>query len=246
MDSEQEGLIQTRVQPRIHCLEAGPDGQEAVFQDRSQHCLGLGKEPVDRDHAIHQSDPVGLRGVDHPAGEQKLERASLADQSRQPGCATVAGTDAELDFRLAEPGMLRRDPDVAGHGQLAPAPEGKAVDGCDDRLAASLQAAEHLLACRRSRLAFHRGLGGQLGDVGAGYKCLLPRPGEDHSPHRRVGLDPGDRISQLGDDRAVEGVELVGSIDRDPGDTVAELEQESSGHGGYGLWAGWPLQGARS
>ena len=62
-----------------------------------------------RHDPIYEADAKRLGGVDHLAGEQELEGASLADESREPLRSAVAWHDAELHFGLAE---LRADSDA--------------------------------------------------------------------------------------------------------------------------------------
>src|SRR5207247_5906298 len=59
-------------------------------------------------------------------------RNCLADRACQPLRAAGAGQDAEVDLRLAELRSLRRDDQVAQHGELAAAAETEAGHGCDD------------------------------------------------------------------------------------------------------------------
>ena len=40
--------------------------------------------------------------------------------------------ESQIHLRLAEPGPIRREDEVAGEGQLAPGSQTKAIDGCED------------------------------------------------------------------------------------------------------------------
>ena len=113
----------------------------------------------------------------------------MADEARQPLRAAAAGDQAELDLGLPELGVLRRDPDVAGHRQLEPAAQAVAVDRGDDRCAAGVHPRGQLLdPARRTglgrlldRFAHRR----ELGDVGAGDERLLALAA-DHDRARLV------------------------------------------------------------
>ena len=67
--------------------------------------------------------------------------------------------------------------------------------------------------------------------MGRAPNCGNSGAGENHASHGRVGFYAGNRITQLGDNGCVQGVQLIGPVDGDPGDTVAELEEEGCGHG---------------
>ena len=77
--------------------------------------------------------PLGLGGVEAPAGEHQLHRPLLADRARQPLGAAAAGDDPERDLGLAELGRLGGDDQVADQRQLAAAAERPARDRGDHR-----------------------------------------------------------------------------------------------------------------
>ena len=62
------------------------------------------------------------------------ERERRAAEPRQPLRAAGARDDAEQHFGLADLGVLRGDPEVAGLRELEPAAERVAVDGRHERL----------------------------------------------------------------------------------------------------------------
>ena len=68
---------------------------------------------------------------DLPAGEDEVLRSARADQARQPLRAAPSRDDAEQDLRLAEPGLLAGDAEVARQRQLAAAAERVAGDRRD-------------------------------------------------------------------------------------------------------------------
>src|SRR3954467_13159942 len=94
-----------------------------------------------------------LRGIDHGTGEEELERAALADEPRQPLRRTVAGHDAELHFRLAELRPIRRDAQMAAHGELAASTERETVDRGERGLRRDFELPERALAALRARLS---------------------------------------------------------------------------------------------
>ena len=65
--------------------------------------LHRGVQPLPgRRHAVHEAEPLGLRGVDAAPGQHQLHRALLADHPGQPLGAAAAGNDPEQDLGLAE------------------------------------------------------------------------------------------------------------------------------------------------
>src|SRR5207245_2049329 len=78
---------------------------------------------------------------------------------------------------LSELSGVGGDANVAGHGQLAAASQGKPVDRGDDRFAAGLEATQDGLPAERPRLPVERPLFGEVGDVGAGHERLGTGPG---------------------------------------------------------------------
>ena len=143
-------------------------------------------------------------------------------EPRQALGAAPAGDDAQVALRLAEPGAIRRDADVAGHRQLLAAPQGHRVDGRDDRLGALFDLVEDVLP----QLDEFQGLvsilhRADLVDVGARHERELPRAGEDDHlnlivsdqlAHRRVQVEQGGAVERVG--RRM--------VDRQDGDTVLD------------------------
>ncbi len=59
---------------------------------------------------------------------------------------------------------------------------------------------------------------GHLGDVGPGGEGALSRAGQDDAADGVVGVQLLQPVGQLGDERPVERVELVGAVDGGGGD----------------------------
>ncbi len=151
-------------------------------------------------------------GVHHAAGQDQVHRLRLADRVRQPLRAADAGNDAELDFRLAEFGVVGGDDEIALHGKLAAAAERKAGDRGNDRLARLRDA----VPGRREIAEEDVGefLVRHLLDVGAGRKRLL-RAGDDHAADIAVGLERIDRRAQVrASARALSALSACGRLSR--------------------------------
>ena len=115
-----------------------------------------------------------------------------------------------------ELGSLSGDDDVTGERDFESSGDGEAVDGGDDGLFAALHLGDRV-GLDVLDVAFENVLGG--GEIDAGAEGPT-RTREDNDPDRIVlveGLeDPGEiRVHSLG-----EGVEQLGTVDRDVGDAV--------------------------
>ena len=79
------------------------------------------------------------------------------------------------------------------------------------------------------------GLVAQLDDVGAGGEGSLPRPGQNDGARRAIAVERLERVRELGQDREAQGVQGVGALDRDQGDTQAVagagLDADETGRG---------------
>jgi hypothetical protein len=62
-----------------------------------------------------------------------------------------------------------------------------------------------------------------LGEVLAGAEAA-PRAGDQQRPHRSIGAHARQRVAQLDVHRRGERVELVGPVERDGGDALADIE----------------------
>src|SRR5205814_6019680 len=106
------------------------------------------------------------------------------------------------------------------------------VHGGDDRLAAGLEAAQHRLATLRPRLAVERALLREIRDVGPRDEGFGAGAREDGTPDRRLRRHALRGVGQLVHHLVVQRVELVGPVDGDARDGVADLEEEGVvGHG---------------
>ncbi len=113
---------------------------------------------------------------------------------------------------------------MARHRQLAATAQSETVHRGDNRLAQPLDTAKDGLSIHRAGLAIERPLAGEVTDVGSRDERLGARSGEDHPAHCPVRLDRLECLSQLGDDRVVQCIELVGAVDGDERDGFAEVQ----------------------
>ena len=143
-----------------------------------------------RGHDLLDEAPV-VRGpgVDRVAGEVEQQRAPEPDEPRQALRAAAAGDEAELDLRLPELRVLRRDADVAAHRELEAAAEAEPVDRRDERRARRVHPRAELLdpARRAALLRLRRRLAErrELRDVRAGDEGAVARALEHDRAHAR-------------------------------------------------------------
>ena len=110
-----------------------------------------------------------------------IHRLGLADRAGETLRAADARNDAELDFRLAEFGIVGGDDHVALHGELAAAAERETRDCGDHRLAHRGGAIP--IGGEVAQIGIGEGLFRHLLDVGAGRERLVGA-GDHHAADR--------------------------------------------------------------
>src|SRR2546426_3551617 len=116
---------------------------------------------------------------------------------------------------------------MTGHGELAATAQRVAVHRGDDGLAAGLEAPQHRLAAQRPGLPVERALLREVPDVRPRHERLRPRAREDRTLDRVLGGHTLRRVGQLVHHLVVQGVQLVGAVDRDKRGAVFDVEEES-------------------
>ena len=134
-----------------------------------------------------------------------------AHQTGQALGAAEAGGDAKAHLGLAEHGIVGADADVAGHGQLTAAAQGKAVHRGDDGQGEALDHQEDVIAQLAESLALGAGHGGHGADVGARHEALVPGAGEDHAAHG-ILVEALKGGLQVGQHLWVQRVESLGPV----------------------------------
>ena len=177
-----------------------------------------------RHDAIHEPDAVRFGGVDHLAGEEELQRASLADEARQPLRPAVARAEAELHLGLSELRRVGGDADVARHRQLAAAAEREAVDRGDRPAWATSRTGGRRAGRARARaLRLRSASARRARAMSAPATNARPAPVSDaRRRRRRVARASSIASPSSPMRRVVERVQLVGPIDRDRGDAVGD------------------------
>ena len=150
-----------------------------------------------------------------------------ADEPGQPLRAFGARDDAEIDFRLTHPRVAKRDAVVAGHRQLEPAAERRAVNRHHHRLGGVFDAREQVMnvgsarrrgshaACSRSAMS-------------APATNVRPAPMTTMARTARIGAGLVERRESAPRHARAQRVDRR-VVDDDKGDRV--LGFESNGHG---------------
>src|SRR4051794_27113405 len=110
-------------------------GEHRLLRERGER-LGILERAVQRPAVDlgDQAHPVGLARLDHPAGEDEVERSAEADDARQALGAAVDEGDPPAALREAERARGAGDAQVAPERQLEAAGQAPALDGGDGRL----------------------------------------------------------------------------------------------------------------
>ena len=117
-----------------------------------------------------------------------------------------------------------READVAGQRELAAAAEGEAVDGGDPGLRRPFDRRDDPAPQQRRPTGVLGGHVAKLGDVGAGHEGLVAGPGQHDRAHPGVVRDLAGDGEQLLVGRRVQGVQHLGTGDRDDGDGAVALD----------------------
>ena len=207
-----DGGVHIQVQALVDGLLAGAHGDGSVLRDAGGHLQGGGHQLLGGIDLVHQTDALGLVGLDVAAGVDELLGHAGADQTGQTLGAAEAGGDAQTHLGLTEDGALGADADVTAHRQLVASAQGEAVDGGDDGDGQGLDLAEDIVALLAKGGALGLGQGAHLADVGTGHEAALTGAGDDQAADgvHVQGVDGGVQLLQHG---AVQGVEGLGTVD---------------------------------
>src|SRR3990172_6759647 len=176
---ERARISEVEVETPVHRHLRRPDGDrtpgEDLFRDLPRRAHQLRR----RDDLVHQADLVRpLRG-DHLPGEDQLLREVSPDKSLHALRPAVSRDDPEVPLRLAEPGRVRGDQQIARHRHLASPAQRESVDRADDRLGHRLDEGKDALAEEgeierlQRREPFHHG------DVGPRDERFLTGAGQE-------------------------------------------------------------------
>src|SRR5512146_1050522 len=220
-------FLQRHSEPGEDRVLCQPDRHGPLRGDRLREGDRLVEEAI-RGHDL-RNDPELQRLLrrEDPRGQDHLERTAHPDQPRKTLGAPAGGEDPQVDFRQADGGVLRRDPDRAGERHLETAPEGIAVDRGDDGLGAPFQdeidpvALEHIEHPAGGALE-------QRADVRTGAERLGPRAGQHDRPDGRVGHGRADFRREGVPQFVVEGIADFRAVELQDPDRPPVFLQEKS------------------
>ncbi|MNQ37581.1 hypothetical protein D3C85_511300 [compost metagenome] len=136
--------------------------------------------------------------------------------------AAHARQHAQVDFRLAESGVVASQDEVAHQRQLTTATQGKAVDRRDDRLAAvgdAVAVAEQVV-----EVDLRVGQLGHFLDVGTRGKRLF-RTGQDDTADVRIRLETIEGLVQFADDLRVQRIQRLWTVEGDQANAAVGFQQ---------------------
>ena len=169
---------------------------------------------------MHEADRERLGGADHPAGHDQLLRARVADGAHEPRRPADVGDEPDAHLGQAELAVGGGDPEVAGERQL----EARARA----RSGACAAITGFSIASRRDERRLHVARpalrnGPRASPRTSPASIVKSTPAENTRPlavehdgaHVAVALGGRDRVDQLGEQLAVEGVPLLGTVQAD-------------------------------
>ena len=179
-----------------------------------------------RDDGVHEADPERFFGAEGVPRVAELARAADPDAAGEALRAPEAGDDAEVHLGLAELRLVARVDEVAREGELAPSAEGEAVHGGEDRDRRRLDPLPQSVPEVGERPRFGRGHLAHRADVRAGRERLVPGSRQDRAVDLLVGGELHDHVEELAQERRVDRVQLVRSVQRDRRDVPFARDED--------------------
>ncbi|MNR19339.1 hypothetical protein D3C85_1361260 [compost metagenome] len=139
-------------------------------------------------HAVGQAHGQRLLGLDRAAGEDQVQRPTLADDARQAYGAAVDQRHAETPAEHAEHRVFGHHPDIRQQRQLQPTGHGMAFDGGDQRLLQLHPARPHGAIALGVQSISPRPVLGHGAEVGTGAEGAAG-PGEHRHPRFLIHLE---------------------------------------------------------
>mmetsp|Transcript_11737 Transcript_11737/g.26772 ORF Transcript_11737/g.26772 Transcript_11737/m.26772 type:complete len:309 (-) Transcript_11737:157-1083(-) len=129
-----EALSEGRLLRRVYALLGKRGNRRRHRGDLLCRLDGLVQDSATGEDLRHEARLLGLGSSEHVPREDQLHRLGLAHGADEPLRAADARNGAQLNFGLAEFGILRGKDDVARHGQLTAASQRETIDRSDDGL----------------------------------------------------------------------------------------------------------------
>ncbi|MNT15925.1 hypothetical protein D3C72_1510050 [compost metagenome] len=171
----------------------------------------------------HQASTLSFLSPHQATGQAQFHGLGLAHRTGQALGAAHARQHAKVDFRLAEPGIVRRQDEVTHHRQLAAAAQGKTGHRGNDRLAPvgnAVGIAEQVVNVDLRVLQL-----GHFLDVGTSGKGL-GGTGQHHAADVRIALELVQGLVDLADDLRVQRVQRLRAVEGDQADLAVDVQQD--------------------
>src|SRR5690554_6508573 len=183
---------------------------------------GFFQQLVDREDLRYQTGLFGCPGIHLAPGQAHFHGLGLADGAGQALGAADTRQHAEVDFRLAEAGVVGGIDEVADHRQFTTATQGVTGHSGDQRLAAVGNA----VGGGKEVIHEHAGVlqVDHLLDVGTGSKGLAGA-GQYHAADVRVVLELIQRLVQFIQYLGVQRVQCLRAVQGNQAHTLAGLDQ---------------------
>lgn len=183
----------------------------------------LGHQGVRLADLVHQTDAKSLLGAYRLARHQYLQGAPHSDEPGQALGAAVAGDDSQVDFRLAELRVRRRQTNRTRHSHLATAPESESVDRRNRRLSNGFQIPKNPRAALREPARINGAPARHALDVRAGDEGALARARQYQYLQRVIIPEFRNDASQFVHRIRVQRVQRLGTIEYARGDTLTRI-----------------------
>ena len=184
------------------------------------------------DDARDQAQALGTRRVDEVAGEKELGGDRRADHPRQEVAhPDVAGGEPDANEGGVHARALAGDSYVGAERQREAAAAGRAVHAGDDRLRGAPHE-HHQLAdpALRPQARLNRAEAAAIAcpllEIEPGAEGTAGA-GEHDDARLAVVAERGEEVAQLVDQRAVHGVQRLGAVQRQTGDVILALDEQS-------------------
>jgi hypothetical protein len=163
--------------------------------------------------------------------QQQFRCATAPEQLREkPAQAHLAARDTDAHVRHGKVSRSRRDPHIAGSRERESPTHGRAVDGRDHRHRKLVQAHAHVSQSLLPAVQIGRGPSRETNrdlQVRSGAEAAAGT-GQHDGANVVVGLDTIERGVHALDEGIVDRVQSIGSVERDPGEILAEIVDQYS------------------
>ena len=138
-------------------------------------------------------------------------------------CAPGAGDDAQFNFRLPELGGVRGNYEIAHHGQFAATTKSVARNGCNDRLATTVDPLP-VLTNEVSHVDIHIAAVLHPLNIGTSRKCLLIT-GDHQGANTVICLKSIHGVCDFIHQIVGQGIERLGSVEGNQSDVVPRFDE---------------------